>query len=100
MEEYKSLNMLYPNLGNELENRHSAHYSNLRRRFSKIYEGIHLDHADYQPQYYISVKSVCRLFEVVGTPIAASMAIENGMVVAFSPTFANGDVYVNTPEQD
>lgn len=42
MEEWKSLNMLYPNLGSELENRHSAHYSNLRRRFGKIYEGNEL----------------------------------------------------------
>lgn len=37
MEELKSLNELYPNLGAELENRHSAHYSSIRRRFGKIY---------------------------------------------------------------
>lgn len=100
MEELKSLNDLYPDLGTELENRHSAHYSNLRRRFSKIYEGTSHGDVDLEPHYFVSVKGTATLLEVAGTPLAVSMALENGVILAVATTYPNTDVYFNSPECD
>lgn len=39
MEELQSLEEVYPDIADELENRHSSHHGELKRRFSKTYSG-------------------------------------------------------------
>lgn len=100
MEELQSLEELFPDIAEELENRHSSHFGDLKRRFSKTYAGCRLTDIDFEPQYFVSAKGFANLAEVTGTTLAVSMALENGAVMALSPTNPHRDVYINTSEQD
>lgn len=54
---------------------------------------------DYEPQWFVSAKSILRVAEVFGAGLALSMASENGTVLAAAATHLQEHIYINTEEQ-
>lgn len=70
-----SLNDLFPDTQDELENRHSSHLGDLKKRFTKTYGGEVCFYTGFEPIMFISTKALLSLSKVMGTDICLDMAL-------------------------